>query len=100
MTSKSEQAILDKQYGMLPVLKDAAPDFLGNQTTKAVVFLNILNKYALPFPTTANVSGMQTNVGAAVNGLLGRVATGQTVTSADIKAALQAAQDKTGAVSK
>jgi len=43
---------------------------------------------------------MQTNVGAAVNGLLGQVATGKTVTSADIKAALQAAQDKTSAVTK
>ena len=100
MTSKSEQTVLDKEYGVLPVLKDSDSNFLGDQTDKAKAFMDILNNNALPFPTTANVNGMQTNVGAAVNGLLGQVATGKTVTSADIKAALQAAQDKTSAVTK
>lgn len=93
MTSSSEQQILDKKYQLLPVLKDASTDFLSDRTV-AKTFLDILQHQAQPLPVKANNTQYQSTVGGALINLVGKAATGSKVSRADIKKALQAAQDQ------
>jgi multiple sugar transport system substrate-binding protein len=60
------------------------------------VFASVLAKRSVPLPLVAAESSYETNVGNAVNQLLAQAASGKAPTDADIKAALQAAQDKMG----
>jgi multiple sugar transport system substrate-binding protein len=57
----------------------------------------VLATKSAPLPLVPAESEFETNVGNAVNGLLAQAATGATVTTANIKSALQAAQDKMAA---
>ncbi len=93
MTSPEEQAILDKPYTALPVVKNGKVNFTSKKS-EAKVFADVLATKSEPLPLVAAESAFETNVGNAVNGLLAQAATGKTVTDADIKAALQQAQDK------
>jgi multiple sugar transport system substrate-binding protein len=93
MTSPAEQAILDKPYTALPVVKGGVVNFTTNQA-EATAFATVLATRATPLPLIPAESAFETNVGNAVNGLLASAATGTTVTSAQVKTALQAAQDK------
>jgi multiple sugar transport system substrate-binding protein len=96
MTSPAEQAILDKPFAALPVVNGGVVDFTNNKA-EATAFSAVLATKAVPLPLIAAESEFETNVGNAVNGLLAQAATGATVTTANIKAALQAAQDKMAA---
>ena len=96
MTSPAEQAILDKPFAAIPVVTGGVEDFTTNPA-EAAVFAAVLATRAAPLPLIPAESEFETNVGNAVNGLLAQAATGATVTTATIKAAMQAAQDKMAA---
>jgi multiple sugar transport system substrate-binding protein len=64
---------------------------------EAKTFQEILQTKAVPLPLVPAEADYETNVGNAVNGLIAQAATGKDVTDADIKAALQEAQDKMAA---
>jgi multiple sugar transport system substrate-binding protein len=98
MTSPEEQAILDKPYTALPVVKGGTVNFTTD-AGEAKAFADVLATKAEPLPLIPAESAFETNVGNAVNGLLAQAATGKTVTDADIKAALQQAQDKMASAS-
>ena len=61
------------------------------------MFAGVLATKSAPLPLIPAESEFETNVGNAVNGLLAEAATGKDVTTAEIKTALQAAQDKMAA---
>jgi multiple sugar transport system substrate-binding protein len=96
MTSPAEQAILDKPFTALPVVKGGVLNFTDNKA-EADAFETVLATKAAPLPLVPAESAFETNVGNAVNGLLAQAATGKDVTTSDIKTALQAAQDKMAA---
>ncbi|HYO19959.1 MAG TPA: sugar ABC transporter substrate-binding protein [Dermatophilaceae bacterium] len=93
LTSPEEQAILDKPFTALPVVKGGTVNFTDNKA-EADTFAMILATKAEPLPLVPAESAFETNVGNAVNGLLAQAATGKDVTTADIKTAMQEAQDK------
>ena len=93
MTSQSTQAALDKPFTALPVVKGGTVNFTDNPD-EATVFQQVLESKAKPLPLVPAEAAYETNVGNAVNALVAQAATGKTVTDADIKAALQEAQDK------
>jgi len=96
MTSPAEQAILDKPFAAIPVINGGVEDFTTNPA-EAAVFASVLATKSAPLPLVPAESEFETNVGNAVNGLLAQAATGATVTTSQIKTALQAAQDKMAA---
>ena len=93
MTSPEEQAILDKPFTALPVVKDGTVNFTDNKD-EAAAFASVLATKAEPLPLVPEESAFETNVGNAVNGLLAQAATGKDVTTAEITKAMQEAQDK------
>jgi multiple sugar transport system substrate-binding protein len=92
MTSASTQATLDKPYAALPVLKSAASSSNVDATTKT--FLNIYNTMAKPLPLVPAEDQFESTVGKAMNSMFAKIATGSTVSTSDIKSALQTAQDQ------
>jgi multiple sugar transport system substrate-binding protein len=96
LTSPEEQAILDKPFTALPVVKGGTVNFTSDKA-EADAFAQILATKAEPLPLIPAESAFETNVGNAVNGLLAQAATGKSVSDSDIKAALQEAQDKMAA---
>jgi len=96
MTSPAEQAILDKPFTALPVIKGGTVNFTDN-LAEANAFAQVLATKAEPLPLIPAESAFETNVGNAVNGLLAQAATGKDVSTSDIKAALQQAQDQMAA---
>jgi multiple sugar transport system substrate-binding protein len=95
MTSPEEQAILDKPFTALPIVKGGTVNFTDNKA-EADAFAMVLATKAEPLPLIPAESAFETNVGNAVNGLLAQAATGKVVTDADITKAMQEAQDKMG----
>jgi len=93
LTSVEEQAILDKPFTALPVVKGGTVNFTDNKA-EADAFALVLATKAEPLPLVPSESAFETNVGNAVNGLLAQAATGKDVTTADITKAMQEAQDK------
>ena len=96
MTSKEEQAILDKPFTALPVVKGGEVNFTDSKE-EATAFADVLATKAVPLPLVPAESAYETNVGNAVNDLLASAASGKAVGDAEIKAALQEAQDKMAA---
>jgi multiple sugar transport system substrate-binding protein len=93
MTSKQTQATLDKPFTALPVIKGGTVNFTDNPA-EAKAFVSVLQHRAVPLPLVPAEAAYETNVGNAVNQLVAQAATGKSVSDADIKAALQEAQDK------
>jgi multiple sugar transport system substrate-binding protein len=96
MTGSYAQAAIGRPYGTIPVVKGVKPNFAADKNFMAV-FQKVYNTEAAPYPLVASEGAFEQNVGAAVSGLFATIATGGTVTAADVKAALQTAQDKTTA---
>jgi len=92
MTSESTQATLDKPYAALPVLKSAAN--ATDQTEETKTFLTIYNTMAKPLPLVPAEDQFESTVGKAMNSMFAKIATGSTVSTSDIKSALQTAQDQ------
>jgi multiple sugar transport system substrate-binding protein len=78
------------------VVKGGTVNFTDNKA-EADAFAQVLATKAEPLPLVPAESAFETNVGNAVNSLLAQAATGKDVSTSDIKAALQEAQDKMAA---
>jgi multiple sugar transport system substrate-binding protein len=96
MTSASTQSVLGKPYASIPVLKGVTPTFTSDPAI-AKTFSDVYNNHAKPYPLVPLEGAFETNVGNALNNLFATIATKGSVTTAQVKAALQAAQDKTNA---
>jgi multiple sugar transport system substrate-binding protein len=96
MTSDKEQTIMNTAYTSLPVVKGAVAKFTNDQE-KITTWTTILAEYAKPMALVPGVQAFQTNVGGAVVKLIASAATGSAITDADVRAALQGAQQKMGA---
>jgi multiple sugar transport system substrate-binding protein len=93
MTSKPEQVTLNKQYGALPVTKEASSDPTF-QTADNKVFVDVLAQTSAPMPMVPNESQFETTVGNGMKDLIAQAATGKPVTSADVQKTLADAQEK------
>jgi multiple sugar transport system substrate-binding protein len=96
MTSASTQGILGKPYASIPVLKGVTPTFTDDAAI-AKTFSDVYNNRSRPYPLVPLEGAFETNVGNALNGMFATIATKGTVSIADVKAAMQAAEDKTNA---
>lgn len=95
MTSKATQSTLDKAYMSLPVLNGVSPNLPYTVPAGAGdVLENIFSTRSKPLPLFPAEADFETAVGKAMNNLFAKIATGGTVTKADVKTALQTAQDQ------
>jgi multiple sugar transport system substrate-binding protein len=93
MTSEATQATLDKPFSSLPVLKGVTPTFTDNAEL-AKTFQDIYSDMSKPLPLVPAEDQFESTVGKAMNSMFATIATGGTVSKADIKAALKTAQDQ------
>ncbi|GAA2353309.1 sugar ABC transporter substrate-binding protein [Saccharopolyspora halophila] len=93
LTGKKAQAALNKQYGTLPVVKDAYDD-PAFHTPKNEVFAEVLTHYSEPAPMIPTEAHFETTVGSAMRDLFARIATGREVTESDVREALTDAEQK------
>jgi multiple sugar transport system substrate-binding protein len=96
MTSAATQSVLGKPYASIPVLKGVTPTFTDDPAI-AKTFSDVYNNRSKPYPLVALEGAFETNVGTALNNLFATIATKGSVSTSDIKSALQTAQDKTNA---
>lgn len=93
MTSESTQSKLAKPYATLPVLDGVKPTFTDN-ADEAATFQKIYNDMSKPLPLVPAEDQFENTVGKAMNDMFAKIATGSTISDADIKAAMQNAQDQ------
>ena len=96
MTSSAVQSELGKPFASLPVLVGATPTFTTN-AAEAKTFIDIYNTRSKPLPLVPAEDQFETTVGQAMNKMFATIATGGTVTAADVKSAMQSAQDQVAA---
>jgi multiple sugar transport system substrate-binding protein len=96
MTSPAVQDQLGKPFSSLPVLTGGTAKFTDN-AAEAKTFTDIYNTRSKPLPLVPAEDQFETTVGQAMNKMFGTIATGGTVSAADIKSAMQAAQDQVAA---
>ena len=93
MTSESTQGKLAKPYAVLPVLNGVKPGFTDN-ADEAATFQKIYNDMTKPLPLVPAEDQFENTVGKAMNDMFAKIATGSTISDADIKTAMQNAQDQ------
>jgi len=93
MTSEETQNAVGKPFASLPVLEGVAPSFTDN-AEEAATFQEIYSTMAQPLPLVPAEDQFESTVGKAMNEMFATIATGGTVSEADIKEALQTAQDQ------
>jgi multiple sugar transport system substrate-binding protein len=93
MTSDAAQSTLDKPFSALPVLQGVTPSFTENAEL-AKTFQGIYSDMSKPLPLVPAEDQFESTVGKAMNSMFATIATGGTVSKADIKAALKTAQDQ------
>lgn len=93
MTSESTQSKLAKPYATLPVLDGVKPTFTDN-ADEAATFQKIYNDMSKPLPLVPAEDQFENTVGKAMNDMFAKIATGSTISDADIKSAMQNAQDQ------
>jgi len=95
MTSTATQVKINETYGTFPTITSAykAAAF---QTPDAKVFEKIYSG-ATPLPQVPSESTMETDLGGAINHLIGRAASTGAVSDSQILAALKSAQDQLNA---
>ncbi len=91
MTSEETQATLDKPFAALPVLSGVTPSFTDNAEL-AKTFSDIYENKSRPLPLVPAEDQFESTVGKAMNQMFATVASGGSVSKADIKAALTTAQ--------
>jgi multiple sugar transport system substrate-binding protein len=96
MTDADTQKTLDKPFAALPVLKDQTPVFTDDKT-EAQTFQDIYNTKSKPLPLVPAEDQFESSVGKAMNAMFAKIATGGTVSAADVKKSLQDAQDQVSA---
>lgn len=92
LTSETVQSELGKPFAVLPVLKGMEPNFTDNAQELAT-FEKVYNEQAKPLPTYPAEDQFEMTVGRAMNSMFATIATGGTVSRADVETALQTAQD-------
>jgi multiple sugar transport system substrate-binding protein len=95
LTSDAEQVALNKAFRSLPVVTGASSD-AAFQTDEVKSKRDALANHALPMPLVAKEGQMETLTGTAIKNLFAKAATG-TVSEADIKAALEDANNQMAA---
>jgi multiple sugar transport system substrate-binding protein len=96
MTSTEEQVELNKAYRSLPVVADAAKDpAFGSPIEK--IANSILAEHAEPMPQIAQEGQMETLIGDAIKQLFAQAATKGTVSTEDVRSALDDANQKMAA---
>jgi multiple sugar transport system substrate-binding protein len=95
LTSDAEQVALNKAFRSLPVVTGASTD-AAFQTEEVKSKRDALANHALPMPLVAKEGQMETLTGTAIKNLFAKAATG-TVSEADIKAALEDANNQMAA---
>lgn len=93
MTSKAPQEAMDKVFHELPVLKGVTANFTDNAAESAA-FQNIYNNLSKPMPLVPAEDQFEATVGKAMDAMFAKIATGGTVSTSDIKTAMQNAQDQ------
>lgn len=96
LTSAEEQVILNQAYTTLPVVSEAYDDPAFNDDV-AATFATILTDHAAPMPQVPEEGQMETLVGGAVKDLLARAAVGDRVSEAEVRAALENANEQMAA---
>ncbi len=91
MTSEATQGELDKSFAALPVLTGVTPSFTSDAAL-AKTFSDIYENKSKPLPLVPSEDQFESTVGKAMNQMFATVASGGTVSKADIKAALTTAQ--------
>jgi multiple sugar transport system substrate-binding protein len=97
LTSESEQIKLNSDYQSLPTIKGAGDDAAFSNEAKTVAN-KILANNAETMPMIPEEGQMETLVGTAVKNLFAKAATKGAVSEADVKAELDAANQKMAAV--
>ena len=87
MTSDNEQISLNKTYGSLPAVQSAYTD-PAFQTATVKTYQDVLANTAAPLPAVPEESQFETLVGTAMKNLFANIASGKTVGTAEIQAAL------------
>lgn len=95
LTNDAEQVALNKAFRSLPVVTGASSD-AAFQTDEVKSKRDALANHALPMPLVAKEGQMETLTGTAIKNLFAKAATG-TVSEADIKAALEDANNQMAA---
>ncbi|MBF8190351.1 sugar ABC transporter substrate-binding protein [Nonomuraea sp. K274] len=96
MTSDEEQKILNKAYTTQPAVQGVPAAFTDDKE-KLGTFTEVLAGQAKPLPLVPGIQAFQANVGGAAVALVAKAATGAPVGDAEVRAALEAAQQKMGA---
>ncbi len=96
MTSAETQTALDKPFAALPVLKDAKPNFTDN-AEEAKTFADIYATKSKPLPLVPAEDQFESTVGKAMNQMFAKIASGGTVSTDDIKAAMKTAEQQVAA---
>lgn len=93
LTSTSAQEELGHEFATLPVLTDAKADVPGNPEN-AAIFQKIYSTMSLPLPRVPAEDQFESTVGNGMNELFTQIATGRTVSRADVLAMLKNAQEQ------
>ena len=93
MTSPDVQAKLAVPYSVLPVLGSADAKFTTD-ADEAKVFMDAYQNRSKPLPQVASEGDFESTIGKGISGLFAQIATGKTVTDADISAMLDNAQQQ------
>jgi multiple sugar transport system substrate-binding protein len=93
MTSAPAQSTMDKAFHELPVLKGVAPNFTDN-AAESQVFQDIYNNMSKPEPLVPAEDQFESTVGKAMNDMFAKIASGGTVSTSDIMAAMKTAQNQ------
>jgi multiple sugar transport system substrate-binding protein len=98
LTSPSAQTTVNHTYGTFPPVLAAQ----HTSTFSTPVYKTLegsYNNHAAPLPQVASESTMETDLGGAITHLIAQAATGQTLSTSQVQAALSAAQDQLNASS-
>jgi len=93
MTSTDVQSELAVPYSVLPVLSGAEAKFTTD-ADEAKVFMDAYQNRSKPLPQVASEGDFESTIGKGINNLFAQIATGKTVTDADISAMLDTAQQQ------
>nr|WP_218908731.1 extracellular solute-binding protein [Nocardiopsis sinuspersici] len=91
LTSPEEQVYLSQEFQTLPVATEAY-DSEELQSESMDTFRTILAEHSAPMPLIPEEGQMETVLGGAISDLFARVATGDEVTEADVRQAMEEAE--------
>lgn len=96
MTREETQTALGRPFASLPVLNGATPNFTDN-ADEAATFADIYATKSKPLPLVPAEDQFESTVGNAMNQMFATIASGGTVSTDDIRNAMETAQDQVSA---